>query len=252
MKHFIGIGDSHLVALSDAWHELAAERADSVRYTPMCLLEHPYHPSFSDKDGAKIPNPAWVAALQEHLIPGADVHIFLFIGGSEHYRWSLTPGPEPFDVFIPGEDNATKAVGQVIPFDLFMTFAQEKLRGLQLVVEFLRNFTALPLIQILPPPPIRDLAPMVAELPELARQIGEYGVSPLPFRTKIWRATGMALQRTCADLGIESLGAPPGGISDQGCLPDEMVGDVVHANIVWGRLQVQQLLNRAGVVMEVA
>jgi hypothetical protein len=252
VKHFIGIGDSHLHAVTLALRDREAKRPDLIRYTPMCLLDAPFRPSFTDLNGVKVPNPAWVSALRDILDSGDDVSIFLYVGGSEPFRWSLTPGPAPFDFVDPTHDDGMPPVGQIVPYDLLIAYIREMTHYMHTVIGFLRTMTDLPLIQIVAPPPVRDLATMMAAEPALARQVSEFGVSPLNFRIKLWRAFGRALADACAKDDVPCLPCPPEALSALGCLRDDMIGDVVHGNAVWGHAVCRVLLERAGLMLELS
>jgi hypothetical protein len=244
VKHFVGIGHSHLHAVTWAWREEEAKHPESIRYTAMCILDAPFNPAFTDEGGIKKPNPAWETALRDILNSGDDVSIFLFLGGSEAFRWSLTPGPCPFDFVDPHQDDGVPLNGQIVPYELVMTFARHMFQFIDDFVKFLRTLTSMPLVQINAPPPARDLPAMVAVLPEWSQRVGEFGVSPLSFRTKMWRAASRALEDVCAETGIAFMGCPPEALDPRGGLRDDMVGDVVHGNVVWGRMFVQSLMHQ--------
>jgi hypothetical protein len=250
LKHFIGIGHSHLHALTAAWREVEAKYPTLIRYTPMCFIDGPYSPPFIIENGVSQPNPVWIAHLREHLTAGTDVSVFLFAGGSEHFRWSLTPGPQPFDFVDPVEDDGKAPIGQVVPYELFMSYARDNARYMDDVVNAVRSVASVPLVQFVAPPPVRDLPARVALRPDMLEQLGEFSVSPVHFRVKIWRATARALADACQKLGVACLYPPEEAMDHYGCLREELVSDVVHGNIDWGRLQVRRLLDRAGVILE--
>jgi hypothetical protein len=252
MMHFVGIGDSHLHAVSAAMLDLAAAHPNAVRYTPICLLDEPYRPSFTDEGGKKVPNPAMVSTLRTILDGGDEVSLFLYLGGSEYYRWSLTGGPSPFDFVDPEQDDGLPMVGEIIPYALYMAFAREKFQFLKVVADFLRTMTHLPLVQIGPPPPVRDMDSMLPRWPDVLKHVGDFGVSPRSFRVKMWNATNRAMAAECAAMDLAYLPCPPDALMPQGCLRDELVGDLMHGNKVWGQLIARRLLARANLVLEAA
>jgi hypothetical protein len=244
VKHFIGIGHSHLDAVTRAWREVEAKRPESIRYTAMCMLVPPYNPAFTDEGGVRKSNRAWVADLRDILNRADDVSIFLFLGGSEAFRWGLTPGPRPFDFVDPHEDDGLPLNGQIVPYELIMKFSRQMFRFIDEFVRSLRFSTNMPLVQINAPPPVRDLTAMIAADPEWSQRVGDFGISPLSFRTKMWRAASRALADVCTENGIAFMGCPPEASDPRGGLRDDMVGDFVHANVVWGRLIVQSLMDQ--------
>ncbi len=244
MKHIVGIGDSHIHAVSDAIQEVLADHPGQFRYTKMCLLDAPYRPSFSDVQGVKVPNPDWVAALRAVFDSGDDVSIFLYLGGSDYYRWSLTPGEEPFDFVEPGQEDNEPLVGDLIPYDLVKTRVHEALVYVPVVIDFLRTMTDLPLVQVCPPPPTRDLLPHLRNVPELLTRIEQYGISPLRFRARVWRLTNQMFARICAEHNVDCLDCSPEAIMPDGALRDDLIGDGFHANVKWGHLVARRLLER--------
>jgi len=233
-----------LHAVTRAWREEEAKRPESIRYTAMCLLDPPYNPAFTDEGGARRPNRAWVADLRDILNSADDVSLFLFLGGSEAFRWGLTPGPCPFDFVDPHQDDGLPLNGQIIPYELIMKFSRQMFRFVDEFAKFLRFLTNLKLVQINAPPPVRDLPAMIAAEPEWSQRVGDFGVSPLSFRTKMWRAASRALEDVCTENGIAFMGCPPAASDPRGGLRDDMVGDFVHANVVWGRMIVQRLMDQ--------
>ena len=92
------------------------------------------------------------------------------------------------------------------------------------------------------------LAETVHALADLihAGKIRYFGVSN--FRS--WRVAEIC--RICDELGIEIVMPPERALDAEGYLAEGYIGDVIHANIAWGRLHVEGLLNRAERAMEAA
>lgn len=250
MRHVIGIGHSHLHAVTDAWRELEARHPDRLRYTPICLIEPRFAPDFIQEKDASVPNPAWFELVRDSLARDEAVWIFLFLCGSEHFRWSVTPGPRPFDIVEPRDDDGAALVGELIPYDLAMSFARDVSGFVAPFARSLRRLTAQRLVQVIAPPPPRDMPGLLAAIPDTFPGVAEFGVSPLPFRAKIWRLASRALTDVCAETGIAAVPCPPEALEADGALREDMVSDIVHGNVVWGRLIVRELLRLAGLEIE--
>ncbi len=242
MKHVIGIGHSHLHAISRAFRETEASSDGAFRYTPICLLDAPFNASLRDTAGEPIPNHPVETTVRQVLDSGAEVSIFMTVLGSEAFRWSLTPGPNPFDFVDPFEDDGQPLAGEIIPYGLMEVFGYENLRFVGDVAAYIRSFAPLPLAQIAPPPPVSDLPALIAALPDWADKISAYGVSPLPFRSKVWRFACRTISTICARANIMWLPCPPEALGSDGGLHPDMRDDVIHANIAWGRLFRDRLL----------
>lgn len=242
MKHVIGIGHSHLHAMSRAFRETEASRGGALRYTPICLLDAPYDTPLRDTAGEAIANHPIETTIRQALAGGDDVSIFMTVMGSEAFRWSLTPGPDPFDFVDPFEDDGEPLVGEIVPYGLMEKLGHEYLHFIGTMATYIRGFAALPLVQISPPPPIGDLPALIAAMPHWTSKIDPYGVSPLRFRCKVWRCVCRTIGTICAGSDVAWMPCPPEALAPDGGLRADMQGDEIHGNVAWGRLFRDKLL----------
>lgn len=256
MTHFVGIGHSHLQGITFGWNKFMVEHPGLVRYTSIQLLDAAFQPLFSIQDSKLAPNPAWQDKLRASL-QDDDVTVFLSFEGAQHFRWSFTPGPCPFDFVDAVHDDGAPLVGQLVPYELVMRVVRASFHGVRNVVEAIRDVAPVPISLLVAPPPVRDLERLIAanpwmrkQVPELMRQGDEFGVSPVGFRVKLWRVYVRALAEISAELGTECQIPPQTAFDETGALRDDMVHDIVHGNAIWGSLMVRQLLSRAGVLKE--
>ena len=240
MGHYVGFGHSHIANITWAFEELEVLDPGRFLHTSVNFLLEPYRPEVSVTDGVSVLNPAWVATMQYELLD-PEVVVFLCVCGSEWWRWSLTPGPRPFDFIDPLADDGRAPIGQLLPYDLFMRKARSGFHAIDFVADTIRRYTANPLVQFAPPPPARDMATLMAADPGYSSLVAEYGISPPYFRLKVWRACARAMGQVCAEGGIDFLMPPPEGLDEDGFLRQDLVDDPVHANTAFGRMQIEQL-----------
>lgn len=242
--NLVGIGHSHLHSLTAACREFAAAHPDQISYFPICLLDPPYAPAFTG-DSNSDPNPAWMRDMRTEFATGASG--VLYIGGSDHFKWGLTPGPHPFDFVDPEHPSDAPLLGGLVPYDLILAESRGRLGYVKRIIEVVQGATGQKLVELPPPPPPFDLESLIRpHHQDLLAIIKDHGVSPAPFRLKIWRVMARALSEVCADAGVECLPVPPGATTPEGYLRPELAGDPVHGNIAWGRLCLSMLLARAG------
>lgn len=243
MRKIIGIGHSHLHAVTAALREFETRHPGNITYRAMCLVDKPYHPPFTVEDGEEVANPIWIEDMRNH-ISGSDDYVFFCLGGSEYWRFSLIPGPKPFDFIDPIEDDGLPLVGQLLPYDLFMRQLASTFSFFASYVRAVRRIAPVRLVQFLPPPPVFDLLGAVEpkHLEQFHSVTKEYPISPPAFRLKVWRACALAMSEACINLGVECPPTPVESLTAAGFLRDQLISDTIHGNIAWGRLLSRQIL----------
>lgn len=250
MDHVIGIGHSHLHAISRAFIEVSAASGGKLRYTPICLLDEPFDEPIQNAEGHWVLGHPVEVTIARALKSGDRVSIFMAVGGSEAFRWSLSPGAQPFDFVDPYEDDGTPLVGEIIPYGLMERFCLDQLRFIIRFADYLRSITSLPLVQITPPPPVVPLAQIVAKQPEWFERLDGYGISPLPFRMKVWRLVCRTIANLCAEASLRWEPCPPEALELGGGLNRHMEDDAIHANVVWGRMFARRLMKQWEMAVE--
>lgn len=244
MRRIIGIGHSHLHSVSAALNEYAENHPSEIKYTPICLSAPPYAPTFLTKNGIAVLNPVWVEEMHRSVV-GGGVVVFMCLIGSEHWTWSLTPGPEPFDFVDPEHDGESSFVGKLIPYELFLRHARLTFEFFSPVLELACKISPGPIVQVIPPPPVFHLPAALLASPQFhafAPTVGDYGFSPAAFRLKVWRACARAMADVFAQHGIECITAPAASVDADGYLLPDLSADTVHGNISWGRLLLSRIL----------
>jgi hypothetical protein len=245
MQRIVGIGHSHLGAISLALREYAQAHPGRIKYTQINFIRAPYAPPFTVADGVSAPNPAWLATMREQT-EGGEATVFLCLGGSQHWRWSLTPGPDPFDFVDPLQDDGVPPVGRLIPYELFMRQARAEAQSVRPLIDVVRGVTSARLKQFLSPPPLREIVldGLGAESQRVLRERAAAGggISPAHFRLKVWRAAARAQAEVCAAAGVECMWPPAAGIEPDGFLRADLNADTIHGTIAWGRLQLPRIV----------
>jgi hypothetical protein len=242
VRFFLGIGDSHLKSLTAAWQEYDTLHPGIVNYTTISPRNKELLPWFLNDGGRDRPNPMWASAIQR-AVQGPDALVILCLASNRNWAWSLTPGPDPFDFIDPDNELDSQPVGQLVPYDLFMAKARYEYSSIKIITEYIRNLTDATMVHIAPPPPIGQLAEMFALRPDMNQMVADYGVSSAPYRLRVWRACVRALGDVCDEAGIELIMPPADALDPDGYLAEGYIGDVIHGNVAWGRLHIQQLLN---------
>jgi hypothetical protein len=243
--HYVGFGHSHTASLAWACEALEVDDPGHILHATVNFLLPPYYPEYSDQDGVRTLNPAWVQTMQEEL-SDPDAIIFFCVCGSEWWSWSLTPGPRPFDFVDPIADDGAPLIGEAIAYELFLRKAVATFQAIRFVTDTVRHYTQAPIVQLAPPPPGRDIEADVLADPSFGPLVREYGLSPPPFRLKVWRACARAMEIVCHAAGIGFLMPPTEGLDAEGYLLPAFRHDPIHGNAAWGRLQLIQLGNVGG------
>lgn len=238
---------------------LRSVKPDTFSYTPICFVDKTYSPPFVTQDGTLLPSAAWVDALRSEVVHD-DVLILLSLPGAEWWRWSLTLGPRPYDFVDPDNDDGLPLIGEVVPFDLFKAKASFTFRYIEVVIDAIRDLTSAPITLCPPPPPLRDLSQMFAELTidddgkqkisqgrreffeRLRPTVEQYGIATPAFRMKVWRATAQLVQDLCRARGVSFLAPDQSAVDPDGFLKPELAADFVHANAEWGRMHLDRLI----------
>jgi hypothetical protein len=238
--HYVGFGHSHTASLASACADLEVEAPGHIRHATVNFLMPPYFPEYSDRDGNRTLNPAWVQMMQEEL-SDPDVIISFCVCGSEWWTWSLTPGPRPFDFVDPIADDAAPLIGEAIAYELILRKAVATFNAIRFVTDTVRRYTQTPIVQLAPPPPGRDIEADLFAHPSFGPLVKEYGLSPAPFRLKVWRACARAMETVCHAAGIGFLMPPAQALDAEGYLLPAFRQDHIHGNAAWGRLQLVRL-----------
>ena len=138
VRFLLGIGDSHLKSLTAAWQEFEALNPGMIQYTTISARNKDLAPWFLSQNGIDSPNPLWVSAIRCAL-RGADALVVLCLAGNRDWAWGLTAGPNPFDFIDPDNDIDTEPMGQLIPYDLFMTKARSEYGAIRMVANTVRQ-----------------------------------------------------------------------------------------------------------------
>jgi len=237
MVALVGIGHSHLHCVTRAYE---ARRAvlPGLRYVQMCLLDPPY---------ARNPEPVYAQELADLLKTEPQVCVFMFCAGSEHVRFGLINQPRPFDFIAPDRPDDPLVADEVVPYDMMRDLTRPGI--VTKIIADIRQAAPLPLVQLSPPPPIRDAAFIRGKVTDaaMAADLARWGVAPAAFRARVWRVCMATLREVCEANDVAFLPAPAAAVDDDFCLAERFASDFVHANAGYGDLLLDQLLARVAV-----
>ena len=168
--------------------------------------------------------------------------IFSFISGIRHVRLGLRqmedPSEVPFDFVLAEAPHLPLEPGtEVIPFDGVHELVRRMFKKRFLLMTRIAEFAPGRLVQFAPPPPVTDK--WLERV--LAKRDAQATALPNPvLRWKIWRL-GVAVFREHAErCGARFVDCPPEALDADGFMRDELVRNLTHGNVAFGRLLLQQ------------
>ena len=270
MRNLLLVGNSHLVAVSDAasgrdrateerdsteflWHSSGFESqrvdlVDEASGEPAALhvtLIGAWRPPLV-ADGAG--EPILADELLAELRAGADAlgrvdQVVSYLAGTEHAIFSLVEHPTPFDLVLDADDVPAASDGsrQIVPVDVVRRELRRRIDDTVACCRALRAaFPDADLVHLLPPPPIADDEYVRSKAEVFAQVVQEHGVAPAELRRKIYRLYAEVVHDALGELGVRVLD-PPDAAHDDGYLRPELWFEANHANHRYGRLVLDQL-----------
>ena len=236
MLTYLGFGHSHVVALANGAHIL------TVKGTPFggvpvtgqfhYLYANRFEPPLLDGTTGTRLNPAILDLIQT----GQPRCLVSSIGGNEHNVLSITQGARRYD-FILGEnpDLPLDTTGEIIPEAAIRENLTEWTADKIALLRAIRGASALPLVQIEPPPPLPRDHVLACRKDAFRRTVNARNLSPDSVRHKMWRVQTGLYRKACADLGVHYIQTLPDMIDEHGMLARGAWGkDATHANDNYG------------------
>ncbi len=157
----------------------------------------------------------------------------------------------PFDIIVPfAPDLPIVPDAEIVPYRLIREFATQTIASILGLNRRLRALTALPVVQLLPPPPVSSQERLVQWAPEAFREMMlRTRTPPWIIRYKLW-LVWVEVAREIADRDMIQLVRPPSDACDGiGMLLEQFCGDAVHGNEAYAGLvfhQLEDLIGRRG------
>lgn len=249
---FVALGHSHVVALAKGAYALQAKgalfagRRSQGRFH--YLYDKAFEPAFvQDQPTAKL-NPAILQALNAD----APQFVLASMGGNEHNVLAIVQLYQRYD-FILGEspDLPLDDSVEILPEALVRETLREWMEDKIAVLRALRAATALPIVQIEPPPPLPRSQVMAHPKEFFKNAVDLRKLSPDILRHKMWRVQTALYREICAALDVLYIETPPDMIDPDGMLAQKAWGgDATHANDLFGEVMMSAALARvAGAAM---
>lgn len=177
------------------------------------------------------------------LLTGRTEPVLSFIGGTKHVQLGLLrqmddPSEPPFDFVLPEAPRLPLDSGtEVIPFDGVRELIRREFRRRIRLITRVASLAPGRVIQFGPPPPVSDrwLEPFL--------QKQNVNATTLPnrlLRWKLWRVTVALFRQHAVECGARFVDCPPEALDADGFMRDELVRNVTHGNVEFGRLLLAQ------------
>lgn len=210
------------------------------------LRRDPFHPNFVQVDGERRIAPRCSAALAERIEKFRPDAILGMINGQEYQVISIVNHPVRYDFALPGSDEWFDDTAELVPHAVIRA---ELTRLTQLAVTIfvdeLKRLTDCPFYLVTPPPPIPDENHILAYPGPFAEQAKTFGISPAPFRRKMWRLYRDILRQEGTKSGALVLDPPRVSMEDDYLAPDYWPKDPIHGNLKYGHAVFDMVTRRA-------
>ena len=281
-RKLVAYGHSHLAAMMRAYKEREAEEPDpTIEAQFEWLGRKPLQPNFeligfgklksARKEGEEIyqamadrlrgPGAEAVSkgekvrALSEKLetfLRGSLAEqkpdaILLICMGNEYNSLGMLRHPRPFDFTLPGSDLPLIEGAEVIPHGMMKDHLRETVDNNALLFWRFFNDVAgdVPIYMVPPPPPIASEEHILSFPGAFADRAGEYGISPVSLRRKLWLLYCEVLRDGIAGTGTTFVDLPPVVFTD-GCLSRQFwQKDPTHGNLDYGLVVLDHVLDLA-------
>ncbi len=234
-RQFVGVGHSHLVALTEAEAaRLALPGAAPSQITFVQMLAPEYTPTVLE-DGALNP------ALQQAI--AGPVTLFGCISGNEYHYLGLVDHPRPFDFVLPDRpDLPIRQDAEIIPAGLMRETMRSQVVGGVGVLRALAAASDRRAWIVQSPPPVPDDDYIRAHPIQFAEQVAQHGVAPASVRMKLWLLQSEVYRAACEELGLRYLDVPKAACDAAGfLLQPGWRQDPAHANSWYGQHVLQQI-----------
>jgi hypothetical protein len=158
--------------------------------------------------------------------------------GNEHNYLSMLNHPRRFDFFLPSRpDLPTDESTQILPFALVEDVLRSRMEKFRLYLSELCPISNRPFIHIPPPPPIAHASHIEKYPARFEKRLHRLGVSPAPFRLKMWLLTCEIQRQLCEDAGVMFYRLPDAVFDRDGFLAQGYWSeDPTHGNGAYGKV----------------
>ena len=231
MRRIFVLGHSHLTALQRARIEAGAGPEMAF-----CGVTHAdFHPE--SVEGRL--HPAIMAQIE--AMP-AELYVSM-LGGNDHCVLCLVNDPRPFDFVLPeAPELYTDPGAEIVPAGMLRAELLRRVTGHLDTLAAFRATVRGPMLHVESPPPIPSAAFIAINPDTFGPLLAARGAAPGLLRYKMWRLHSGLYREACERLGITFLPAPREMQDEHGMLPPEAWRDATHANTLYGRHVLAQIL----------
>ena len=236
MYRFVAFGHSHIVAFAKGAYEYDATLpggAPRALGEFVYLYDPSYHPVLQQR-------PAHAAELNPKLLEQLRrpewQFVVLVCGGNEHNVLGIVRNKRPFDFVLSSAPDLQlqpgyELVPEALVREVLRSFMEEPLQAMRAF----RASTALPIIQLEPPPPLPNRRVLAYPSEFVRARLFRKNIAPELIRHKLWRLETDIYRRFCEEIGIAYLPAPASMVAADGTLAETAWGaDATHANSRYG------------------
>lgn len=176
------------------------------------------------------------------LLSGGSGPVVSFIGGIRHVRLGLRqmddPSEVPFEFVLSEAPQLPLEPGtEVIPLEGVHEVMRRAFKKRLKLITRVANLAPGRLVQFAPPPPVSDkwLEPFL-----LKQNVKATTLPNRLLRWKLWRLAVGVIRQHAVQCGAQFVDCPPGALDADGFMRDELVRNVTHGNVAFGRLLLAQ------------
>jgi hypothetical protein len=239
----VAIGNSHLMSVWDAAH---ARNAADLPFRVVCLrfIVPEYQPYFIGEDNQRVLNPDFRIDVKKLIESERPAAVLCFSSGSFAFALGAFKSPRPFDFAVPGRDDlALMPDAEVIPYDLMIQAAQIANPWWSQIISAACGHGSAPVYSVCIPPPVASFDQIPPELAnaDIRSKIETLGEAPKSLRYKMWLVQAATDRQKALTAGAGFLPPPSAALDNSGCRRVEFSGDLLHANVEYGRLIIRQV-----------
>ena len=169
--------------------------------------------------------------------------VIFSIMGNNHNVFGLLNHTQPFDFYFPENLNLPiNSNARLLPVNLVAAILRRNMSSIFTITSQLLQYFKQPIYQIESPPPIPSELHIQKYPGVFKDKIIELGVSPAPFRYKLWRLHSKIVSDNCQRLGISFIDVPTETQDEEGCLQERYWNtDPTHGNALYGDIVINQI-----------
>lgn len=238
-RAILAVGHSRLGAIRRAYQPyLKGDGARPFEFTFLRLLDDIFQPNIVSEKGVDNLHELIPARFKEMVHQVNPDVIISCVMGNEHNFLALLNHPRRFDFYLPARpDLLTDESAEVLPVALVEDLIRARLKKFSLYLSVLAPLSNGRMLHVPPPPPVASASHIEAHPAMFEKRLQNRGVSPAPFRLKVWLLTCEIQRQLCEDVGVAFYGLPRAVFDADGFFARSYWNeDPTHGNTEYGKL----------------